>query len=41
MNSVERVKNAIKGKKVDRLPVSFELVGETDLKEIYIKPPGR
>ncbi|KPJ84354.1 MAG: hypothetical protein AMS17_16395 [Spirochaetes bacterium DG_61] len=39
MTSVERVKNAIKGKKVDRIPVSFELVGETDLKEIYIKPP--
>lgn len=39
MKSVERVKKAIKLKKVDKIPVSFELVGETDLKEFYVGAP--
>lgn len=39
MNSIERVKAAIQLKKVDRIPVFFELAGETDIKELYIGPP--
>lgn len=39
MNSRERVQRAIHGEAVDRLPVSFELVGQTDLKELYFRPP--
>lgn len=39
MKSLERVKRAIKLKKIDDIPVSFELVGETDLKEFYVGVP--
>ena len=39
MNSLERVKAAIRLEKVDKIPVSFELVGETDLKEFYFGAP--
>jgi uroporphyrinogen decarboxylase len=39
MNSLERVRNAIRGEAVDDIPVSFELVGETDLKELYFGVP--
>lgn len=39
MKSLERVKAAIKLKKIDDIPVSFEQVGETDLKEFYISSP--
>jgi uroporphyrinogen decarboxylase len=40
MESVERVKGAIARTRVDDLPVSFELAGETDLKEFYVGVPG-
>ncbi len=39
MESLERVKRAIKLKKIDDIPVSFELVGESDLKEFYFDAP--
>jgi uroporphyrinogen decarboxylase len=39
MTSRERVQKAIRGEPVDRLPVSFELAGQTDLKELYFRPP--
>jgi hypothetical protein len=37
MTGLERVKKAIGGDPVDRIPVSFELVGMTDLKELYFR----
>jgi uroporphyrinogen decarboxylase len=40
MDSISRVKKAIKLEKIDDIPVSFELVGETDLKEFYIGAPN-
>ena len=40
MDRIERVKAAIKLKKVDKIPVFYELAGETDVKEFYIEPPG-
>ena len=40
MNSLQRVRNAIRGEAVDNIPVSFELVGETDLKELYFGAPA-
>lgn len=39
MTGRERVQKAIRGDPVDRLPVSFELAGQTDLKELYVHPP--
>lgn len=39
MNSLQRVRNAIRREPTDELPVSFELVGETDLKELYVGVP--
>jgi len=39
MESVERVRRAIELKSIDDIPVSFELAGETDLKEFYIGVP--
>ena len=38
MNSIERMKNAIKLKEVDRLPLDFEYLGETDIKNIWFRP---
>ena len=38
MTSIERVKNAINLRKVDKLPLNFELLGETDIKILSIKP---
>lgn len=40
MQSSERVKRAIGLKSIDDLPVSFELAGETDLKEFYVGAPA-
>jgi len=40
MDSIERIKNAIKLKKVDKLPLDFEYLKETDIKNIFIRPPG-
>jgi hypothetical protein len=39
VNSLQRVKNAIRREAIDDIPVSFELVGETDLKELYVGVP--
>ena len=36
--SVERVKNAIKLKKIDKIPLDFKNLGETDLKILFVKP---
>jgi uroporphyrinogen decarboxylase len=41
MESLERVRRAIALKGIDSLPVSFELAGETDLKEFYVGVPAR
>lgn len=38
MDSIERVKNAINLKEVDKLPLDFEFLGETDLKNIWFRP---
>jgi hypothetical protein len=40
MQSLQRVKRAIERKSIDDLPVSFELVGDTDLKEFYFGAPA-
>ena len=39
MTSQERVQRAVRGEPVDRLPVSFELVGQTDMKELCFRAP--
>jgi hypothetical protein len=38
MDSIERMRNAINMKEVDRLPLDFEFLGETDIKNIWWKP---
>ena len=38
MNSIERMRNAINMKEVDRLPLDFEFLGETDIKNIFLRP---
>ncbi len=40
MNSIERIKNAINLKKVDRLPLDFEYLKQTDINNIFVRPPG-
>jgi hypothetical protein len=39
MTSFERVRNAIELREVDRLPLYFSAFGETDIVELFIKPP--
>ncbi len=38
MNSIERIKNAIRLKRVDRIPLDFEYLKETDIKNLFPKP---
>ncbi len=38
MNSIDRIRNVINLTKIDKLPLNFELLGETDIHNLSIKP---
>lgn len=40
MKSVDLVKNAIKLKRISRLPVYFKIFNETDIEDLFIMPPN-
>ena len=41
MTGQERIKKAIKFQEIDRIPVSYDFLGESDMSVLFISSPGK